>query len=87
MGVLGSGNVQCECPEGRPGFASLGTRDHVAYDGNAEKGAQNRRLPGGATPEPGGRMKYLPVACFTKTYGPCEPITRTEEGVHACEGP
>lgn len=36
----------------------------------------------------GGRVKYLPVASFTKTYGPyvCDLITRTKEGVHACKG-
>lgn len=57
MGVLGRGNVQCECPEERPGLASSETRGRVAYDGNTEEGAQNQRLPGGAIPEPGGRMK------------------------------
>lgn len=27
------------------------------------------------------RLKYLPIANFTRTYGPYEPLTRTVEGV------
>lgn len=32
-------------------------------------------------------LKYLSIANFTRTYGPREPLTRTVEGVCACEGP
>lgn len=64
MGALGSGNVQCGCPERRPGLAYSESRGHVAQDGNTEEGAQNRRLPGGAIPEPGERRQdEVPSCC------------------------